>query len=135
MNILSEWQPKIQAEIQTILAEAAEEFSEFSLDRIQIGYLQQLATKGKQFRGCLLVGLYRSVLGGEIQDKRSLLRLAAAIELYGTGILIHDDVIDRSDQRRGIPSVHQYMEERAKTDQLKEAAHFGISSAICLADF
>lgn len=134
MNPLSTWQLKIQTAITTILDQAAQQFSQYPLDQVQIEYLSKLAIQGKQFRGSLLVGFYQSLLGVG-KNEESLYQLAAAIELYGTGILIHDDVIDRSDQRRGLSSIHRYMEEVAGTGRLIAPAHFGVSAAICLADF
>lgn len=56
---------------------------------------------GKQLRP-LLTLLSASAMGGSIQNA---LPLASAIELIHTFSLIHDDVMDHSDLRRGRPSV------------------------------
>lgn len=36
-----------------------------------------------------------------------LLPVAAALELVHTASLVHDDIVDRTDRRRGLPTVHQ----------------------------
>lgn len=41
-------------------------------------------------------------------EKKELLRLATAFELFHSFALIHDDIIDRSKMRRGKQSVHEY---------------------------
>lgn len=47
------------------------------------------------------------LMGGRFGKKqRSLIDLAAAIELLHIATLIHDDVIDEADTRRGVESVH-----------------------------
>jgi geranylgeranyl diphosphate synthase, type II len=57
---------------------------------------------GKRLRPALVVGVY-SALGGE--DEESALQLATAFELLHTAFLLHDDVIDRDDFRRGVPNL------------------------------
>ncbi len=42
---------------------------------------------------------------------------AAALELLHASALVHDDVMDDSDTRRGQPSVHKRFEARHVADQ------------------
>jgi geranylgeranyl diphosphate synthase type I len=64
-------------------------------------------------------------------------RAAAALELFHTFALIHDDVMDDSDTRRGVPSVHVRLAE-VRTEGLRlgspEAVRFGRSGAILIGD-
>ena len=46
------------------------------------------------------------------QDE-AILDLACAIEVFQTGALVHDDIIDESDLRRGRPSAHKALQEVA----------------------
>src|SRR5512133_1298282 len=40
------------------------------------------------------------------QARRRIANIAAAIEILHTATLIHDDILDEADVRRGIPSLH-----------------------------
>lgn len=59
---------------------------------------------GKRLRAYLVV-LGAAYVGREL-PQRTALDLGAAVELGHAGILIHDDLIDRDQQRRGRPTVH-----------------------------
>jgi geranylgeranyl diphosphate synthase type I len=88
---------------------------------------------GKALRPALLAWCCRALDGPEA----AALRAGAAVELYHTYTLIHDDVIDRDPLRRGRPSAHALMagvgEERFGLD-MTEAAHYGLSMAILAGD-
>jgi geranylgeranyl diphosphate synthase type II len=58
---------------------------------------------GKGFRGSLCL-LWCEMCGGEREDA---LITATALELFQNWILIHDDIEDQSDLRRGHPSLHR----------------------------
>ncbi|MBP5497968.1 MAG: polyprenyl synthetase family protein [Muribaculaceae bacterium] len=61
-----------------------------------------LKTEGKQLRPILV--LLSAELYGEINDK--VLAAGAAIEILHNASLIHDDVIDQSATRRGVPTIN-----------------------------
>ena len=63
---------------------------------------QYLHTKGKQIRP-ILVLLSGKFFGG---ISHNVLNAAAAIEMLHNASLIHDDVIDRSKERRGAPTIN-----------------------------
>jgi geranylgeranyl diphosphate synthase type I len=54
-----------------------------------------------------LVTMGYALGGGSQPPPRGLLRFAAAVELLHTFMLVHDDVADRSDLRRGGPTLHR----------------------------
>ncbi|MFW0791684.1 polyprenyl synthetase family protein [Gordonia sp. CPCC 205333] len=61
--------------------------------------------------------------------------LGAALELVQACALIHDDIIDRSDTRRGRPTVHRvYRAEHLDAGWVGDAEHFGESAAILIGD-
>ncbi len=62
-----------------------------------------LEAGGKRIRPVLLM-LSCSVVGGRIKDS---LKAAAAIELLHTFTLVHDDIMDKDDLRRGMKTVHR----------------------------
>lgn len=89
------------------------------------------AKRGKMVRGCLFLEVL-SGLGVEIESGH--LDVAVAIELYHTGLLIHDDIMDNDRIRRGVPSVFASYEQDARDASLKNPYHFGISQAIGVGD-
>lgn len=63
------------------------------------------------------------------------LRVCAALELVQACALIHDDIIDHSDTRRGRPTVHRTFERRHRDAGWSgDGAHYGISAAILAGD-
>ena len=68
--------------------------------------------RGKRIRPLLFMASYQTFGGRLSLDSPPVLQAALALELLHTFILIHDDVIDRSETRRGFPTFHKIMEER-----------------------
>ena len=64
-----------------------------------------LVTGGKRLRALLCYWGWRGAGGSRLGDEA--VRAGAALELFQGAALIHDDIIDRSDIRRGGPSVHR----------------------------
>ncbi len=86
------------AKLNAIIADTLHSNSALT-DHIVTEYLR---TKGKQIRP-ILVMLSAKLFGG-IDDK--VLNAGAAIELLHNASLIHDDVIDQSQERRGVPTIN-----------------------------
>lgn len=88
--------------------------------------------QGKCIRGNLVL------LGGELGGadiSGGIYDAAAAIELFQSSILIHDDIIDQDTVRRGAATIHtQYTETAAAELQSDNAQHIGTSLAICVGD-
>lgn len=64
-----------------------------------------------------------------------ILDAAVALELFQAAALIHDDILDRSDTRRGAPSIHRSFEARHRqAGWRQDSGHFGVSSAILTGD-
>lgn len=69
---------------------------------------QYLRTKGKQIRPLLV--LLSAKMFGDISE--STLHAAAALEMLHNASLIHDDVVDSSDYRRGKPTLNRDFDNR-----------------------
>jgi geranylgeranyl diphosphate synthase type I len=68
-------------------------------------------------------------------DSAELVSAAASLELLQACALVHDDVIDRSDTRRGQPSAHQqFAVLHADREWVGDAGEFGQAAAILLGD-
>lgn len=74
-----------------------------------------MSIQGKRIRPMLLL-MACDMFGGNVKDA---LNAAFAIEVFHNFTLVHDDVMDNADIRRGIPSVHK---------------RFGLNSAILAGD-
>jgi geranylgeranyl diphosphate synthase, type I len=91
--------------------------------------LERFTRKGKTIRGGL-VALGCEMAGGRAAGPAAV-RAGVALELIQSGLLIHDDIMDRDPRRRGGPSVHEQYAVLAPAPGGPEAAHFGMSLAIC----
>lgn len=91
-----------------------------------------LLDSGKRLRPLFA---YIGFLGTGTKPSVEILRAAAALELIHVCALMHDDVMDASDTRRGAPSIHKAFEAMHIEKKLSGSAdQFGISAAILLGD-
>lgn len=99
--------------------------------------LADLNEGGKMLRGALVALGYR-LAGGENPADSDM--LALAFEIFQTGVLIHDDIIDNAETRRGKFTIHRRYEHRlgargirmvAEVDGPRDVAR---SAAICTGD-
>jgi geranylgeranyl diphosphate synthase, type I len=92
-----------------------------------------LATQGgKRLRPALVYYTYRAC--GGTSDEEAL-PLALATELLHTYLLIHDDIMDHAETRRGLPAAHVRFRDEHQAHHLHgDAADFGQSVAILLGD-
>ena len=86
---------------------------------------------GKRFRPIAVVIACKAV-GGEI-DPKSLYRTACSIEILHNSSLLHDDIIDHDEIRRGGPTFHAIYRELYKdtiSQDSEKAKHFGMTAGI-----
>jgi octaprenyl-diphosphate synthase len=76
-----------------------------------------LSAGGKRIRPAMGISAYIAI-GGKEPD--SMIPLAAAVEMIHTSTLLHDDIIDGSEMRRGRPTAHR---------------KYGLQAAIVTGDF
>ncbi|MEJ6548695.1 polyprenyl synthetase family protein [Corynebacterium sp. USCH3] len=68
-------------------------------------------------------------------DAESLVTAVSSLEFIQACALIHDDIIDHSDTRRGRPTVHRSFEARHRRDRWRgDAGDYGVSQAILVGD-
>lgn len=88
---------------------------------------------GKSLRPALIALAAGAVSGEDLTEKT--LPLQAAVELYHNWTLIHDDIIDEDDLRRGKPSLHREIEAAVKKSDKDEGAEkYGRDIAILVGD-
>lgn len=87
---------------------------------------------GKRIRPALVYYTYRAC-GGTADEE--VLPLALATELLHTYLLIHDDIMDHAEVRRGQPAAHVRFRDAHRAHALHgDASDFGRSVAILLGD-
>lgn len=105
------------------------------INKLPVALLQdiyRLNQKGKKLRGALVVLGYQAAGGKDLQ---SILKTSLFVELLQTAILIHDDVMDQDDYRRGIKAIHKkYAEESPQRKAGFDPRHYGCSMAITAGD-
>jgi geranylgeranyl diphosphate synthase type I len=88
---------------------------------------------GKKFRAAFCWWGHHAV--GAPDDEQALLRACAALELLHASALVHDDLMDASDTRRGHPSTHRTFErEHAAAGWRGGAEQYGAAGALLLGD-
>lgn len=83
--------------------------------------------EGKRIRPLLLILSYKGFSPKGKRISPSIYNASTCIELLHSFMLIHDDIIDRSDLRRGKPTLHRLLGKTVKTsDQQKLGYDLGI---------
>ncbi|MFZ0529803.1 MAG: polyprenyl synthetase family protein, partial [Propionicimonas sp.] len=104
----------------------------------EVGELVDLAraftTGGKRLRPAFCCWGYLAAAGGDrVPDH--VLRAAASLDLLHVSALVHDDVMDGSDTRRGLPAAHVQLARRHAVGACRGSSdEFGHAGAILLGD-
>ena len=94
-----------------------------------------ITNAGKRIRPFLVKTAFEAVNGDH--SKGNITRASLAIELLHNGSLLHDDVIDKDETRRGKPSFHVVFREiytKKMKDVSERAQDFGEAMAIFAGD-
>jgi geranylgeranyl diphosphate synthase type I len=139
----------IAARIDDALDARATALTEISADLAPlVAQARELLAGGKRFRALFCYWGWQSVAAvaeegplAELDtpsteaELPAVVSVAAALELFHAAALVHDDIIDSSDLRRGRPSAHRAFERVHREHEWDgDAAGFGTSTAILLGD-
>lgn len=91
--------------------------------------LRLVRAGGKRLRPALAYWSYRAS-GGEPGEP--ILRAGVALELLHTAAIVHDDLMDRSEARRGVPATHVRFAKEAPAGVDPDA--FGTAAAVLAGD-
>lgn len=129
--------PQVDGRLRAVLTEQSSVLAEISADATPlVDAWSQMLGGGKRLRAAFAYWAWRAH-GGEADspEATALVRVGAALELFQAAALFHDDVMDRSDTRRGIPTAHRAFAARHRSSGWSgDADQFGLSSAILLGD-
>ena len=99
--------------------------------RENLEVFKNLNADGKLVRGTLVNLGYKIAK----EDSNYSYPLATAFEIFQTSILVHDDIIDHDDLRRGKQTIHSYNGKKYyELTQSKLSYDLGNSIAICMGD-
>jgi geranylgeranyl diphosphate synthase, type I len=117
---------RVDEALERFLAEHARRLREADSEAVRpLEEIQRvLHAGGKRLRPLFCYWGYRAAGG---QDSTAILRASSSLELLHTFAIIHDDVMDRSQLRRGRPASHVALARPGD-------AHFGVSAAILAGD-
>ena len=122
-------QAVVDAEIATqegVLAEVGPDMVPF------VDLVATLVRGGKRLRAAFFYWGYRAAGG---PDSDAVVRAASAMEFFQAAALLHDDVMDGSDTRRGMPSAHRRLAaHHAAQGWSGDPDRFGEAGAILAGD-
>ena len=127
----------ISAELTAFLAEQSGVLESMGPELVPVQLMaSQLLCGGKRLRPAFCVWGYVAA-GGRPDEMQlgSLLTAAASLDVLHASALVHDDVMDASDLRRGRPAAHRQFEAlHANAGWLGDSEAFGKAGAIILGD-
>ena len=134
----------VQARIDSFLDERTTILRSISADLEPLDeFSRRFLSGGKRFRALFCYWGWEAVGGRGFdpfaaeggRDKFPVVSAASALELFHAAALLHDDIIDNSDTRRGAPSGHRLFEQlHAESGWAGSSPEFGRASAILLGD-
>lgn len=90
-----------------------------------------LSEAGKRTRALLLAAGYEAYEGPGLP-----VHAGTALELYQLSALAHDDIIDESDTRRGLPAIHRsYATSHRSMSMMGDSTDFGRKAGILSGDY
>jgi geranylgeranyl diphosphate synthase type I len=120
---------RVQAAVDAEISSQSRVLSEIGdeLDPL-VSAVGALLQGGKRLRAAFLYWGYRA---GGGPDTGAVIRAATAMEFFQAAALLHDDVMDDSDTRRGMPAAHRRLaDEHAAAGWAGSGDRFGVAGAI-----
>lgn len=132
-------QDAVSARLERFLTVLGSESAEHGPDAgIFIDSATETLQGGKRLRARFCHAGWRAVAlfaDRDATESDAVWDLCAALEVFQSAALVHDDLIDNSDTRRGRPAAHRALEQRHRAlGWSADAESFGRASAILLGD-
>ncbi|MFS3129746.1 polyprenyl synthetase family protein [Nocardioides sp. Bht2] len=126
----------LQGVIDTFLAAQAERLAPLGDDAAALLAEARTALRGgKRLRAAFCWWGYSAIAEPAASDRAALLRACAALEFLQASALVHDDLMDASDTRRGRPATHKAFEASHQADGWTgDPVQYGAAAAILLGD-
>lgn len=127
----------IQAELDDFLDLQAARLGDLGPDAGRLlDEARAVVSGGKRFRAAFCQWGFAAIAGVPTGDaQRAVRRAAASLELLHASALVHDDLMDASDTRRGRPATHRGFEAvHAREGWTGDPEQYGAAAAILLGD-
>ena len=130
---------QVQTELDQFCDRQARDFEAISADLVTVvDFTRSLLQGGKRFRALFCYYSFLSSLKGRSateQELEGIVGISAALEMFHAAALVHDDLLDQSDTRRGAPAIHKRF-EKLHTDQnwAGSAERFGVAGSVLVGD-
>ncbi|HEY5821844.1 MAG TPA: polyprenyl synthetase family protein [Propionibacteriaceae bacterium] len=138
LNPLSQaFRDAVAVEISAFLTEQSSVLDSMGPELVPVHLMAgQLLCGGKRVRPAFCTWGYVAAAGVPgPEDLKQLVTAAASLDMLHVSALVHDDVMDSSDLRRGRPAAHRQFEAlHANSGWLGDSAAFGRAGAILLGD-
>ena len=131
---LQEIRDAVEIELSSFLSQQSHFLAELSPDLAPVSQALSsfLLDSGKRLRPLFAYSGYVSA-GADITTP--VIKAIASLELLQACALIHDDLMDGSDTRRGKPSIHRHFESMHVQEELEGfAPAYGLAAAVLLGD-
>ncbi len=132
------WVVATNERIASFIADAEDSLSHMGAEaEVFIEQTRTFLTGGKRFRAiCTLVGFASAGAGSEgSPNEKNAIDVAVGLEFFHAAALVHDDIMDRSDTRRGKPAAHRAFDAMHRRSGFAgDADRFGVSSALLFGD-
>ena len=145
MNYSENVLAQVQTNLDDFCVKQRSDFEAISSDLIPVvDYTQSLLQGGKRFRALFCYWAWRASLSEssyhqseqEVNDsEQAIAGIAASLEMFHAAALVHDDLLDQSDTRRGAPAIHKRFESLHKEKQWAGAPErFGVAGSVLVGD-
>ena len=129
----------VESALRSFLTEQRETLANMAAELVPVAdEVVAVAGGGKRLRPAFAYWGWRGFAAdsdASVESDDAVLRAVAALELVHSSALVHDDVMDAADTRRGRPATHVGFAGRHDGDELDgDAAAFGVGAAILVGD-
>lgn len=130
---LRDLQPAVEAAIlETVVATRATVSPAGPVGAELVHAVETASQGGKRMRAVAIAASYLAHGG---TDSEAVMPIAAALELFQSAALIHDDVLDDAHTRRGRPTTHlEFAARHSERADAGDPARFGLAGAVLAGD-
>jgi len=129
----NQWVNRVNTRLESFITDRETILRSLGPDLVPfVDFSRQFLSGGKRFRAQFaLMGF--GTQGEPIPDYA--IDVASALEIFHAAALVHDDIMDKSDTRRGAPSAHRRFESvHTSAGWAGSGADFGTSAALLFGD-
>lgn len=136
---------QVQENLDVFCQKQRLDFEAISQDLVPVvDYTQSLLQGGKRFRALFCYWAWRSSLSRSLhqqsqqevlESEAAIAGIAASLEMFHAAALVHDDLLDQSDTRRGAPAIHKRFESLHKEKSWAGSPErFGVAGSVLVGD-